>query len=158
MLIVADTGPLISLAVIRQLDLLDTLFYQVAIPEAVWNELESRIDELSIPEVRRFQNNVMRISHYQNINVNLGSGEKEAILLFEEIHADRLLIEDSDARLFAEARGIRCTGTLGILIEAKKKGIISVLRPLFSALLAGGRYFAVSLLNQILTANNEMDL
>jgi predicted nucleic acid-binding protein len=155
MLIVADTGPLISLAAIRQLDLLDTLFYQVAIPEAVWNELESRIDELSIPEVRRFQNNIMQVSHYQEINVNLGFGEKEAILLFEEIHADRLLIEDSDARLFAEARGIHCTGTLGILIEAKKKGFLSVLRPLCLELLAKDRYFSVSLLNQILVAYNE---
>jgi predicted nucleic acid-binding protein len=120
-----------------------------------WKESESRIDKLSIPEVRCFQTNVMRVSHYQEINANLGLGEKEAILLFEEIHADRLLIEDSDARLFAEARGIHCTGTLSILIEAKKKGLVSALYPLFSDLLASDRYFAVPLLNQILAAHDE---
>jgi predicted nucleic acid-binding protein len=48
MLIIADTGPLISLAVIDQIDLLDALFYRVAIPEAVWQELEDNIEEVSI--------------------------------------------------------------------------------------------------------------
>ncbi|GHU81966.1 hypothetical protein FACS189468_5540 [Spirochaetia bacterium] len=158
MLIVADTGPLISLAVIGQLDLLDALFYQVAIPEAVWYELETLIEEQGIPEFSRLRNKVMPVSHYQEINPDLGPGEKEAIILYDEIQADRLLIEDNGARLFAEARGIHCIGTLGMLIEAKNEGLIPTLRHFFSELIAKNRYFALSLLNRILVLNSEQPL
>jgi predicted nucleic acid-binding protein len=126
----------------------------VVIPEAVWRELEHTIQDLSIPQamrpfgplsekkdilgaaapgIMRFRDNIMTVTHYEEINAALGPGETEAILLYEEIHADKLLIEDNDARLYAETRGIRCTGALGILIEAKKKNFIPARRPLFIA-------------------------
>jgi predicted nucleic acid-binding protein len=158
MIVVADTGPLISLAVIGQLELLDTLFYHVAIPQAVWRELEANIGELSIPEVMRFQSNVIAVKHYQDINPDLDTGEKEAIILYDEIQADQLLIEDKAARSFAEGRGIVCTGTLGILTEAKAGNFIPALRPLFAQLLAKRRYFAIPLLNHILALNSEQPL
>ena len=158
MIVVADTGPLISLAVIDQLDLLDTLFHHVVIPPAVWRELEANIDELSIPQVRRFQGNVIAVKRYQDINPDLGAGEKEAILLYDEIQADQLLIEDRAARSFAEDRGIICAGTLGILIEARTGNLIPALRPLFAGLLAKKRYFSIPLLNSILALNAEQPL
>jgi predicted nucleic acid-binding protein len=157
-IVVADTGPLISLAVINELDLLDTLFDRIVIPQAVWQELENNIEELSIPQVRRFQSNVIAVKHYQDINPDLDAGEKEAIILYDEIQANQLLIEDKVARLFAESRCIICTGTLGILIEAKAGNLIPALRPLFVNLLAKGRYFAVPLLNSILALNYEQPL
>jgi predicted nucleic acid-binding protein len=91
MIVVADTGPLISFAVIGQLDLLDILFDRVVIPQAVWRELEANIEELSIPAVRRFQRNVIVVKRYQDINPDLDAGEKEAIILYDEIQADHLL-------------------------------------------------------------------
>jgi predicted nucleic acid-binding protein len=157
-IVVADTGPLISLAVINKLDLLDTLFDRIAIPQTVWQELENNIEELSIPQVRRFQSNIIAVRHYQDINPDLDTGEKEAIILYDEIQADQLLIEDKAARLFAEGRGIICTGTLGILIESRAGNLIPALRPLFVDLLAKGRYFAIPLLNSILALNYEQPL
>ncbi|GHU19382.1 hypothetical protein FACS1894163_12170 [Spirochaetia bacterium] len=64
----------------------------------------------------------------------------------------------ADTRLFAEARGIHCIGTLGMLIEAKNEGFITALRPYFIELLAKKRYFTVSLLNRILALNSEQPL
>jgi predicted nucleic acid-binding protein len=95
---------------------------------------------------------------YEEINAALGPGETEAILLYEQIHADKLLIEDNDARLYAETRGIRCTGALGILVEAKKKNFIPALRPLFVELLSKRRFFTRQLLNTILALSNETPL
>jgi predicted nucleic acid-binding protein len=158
MIVVADTGPLISLAVIGRIDLLDTLFHHVVIPQAVWRELEANVEELSIPAVRRFQGNVIAVKCYQDINPDLDAGEKEAIILYDEIRADQLLIEDKAARSFAEDRGIVCTGTLGILTEAKAENLIPALRPLFAELLAKRRYFTIPLLNRILALNFEQPL
>jgi predicted nucleic acid-binding protein len=157
-LVVVDTGPLISLSVIGQLNLLDALYFNIAIPEAVWHELESHIDRLSIPDARRFQNNVIPIKEYKVIDTKLGLGEKEAILLYDQLHADRLLIEDNEARIFAESRGIRCTGTLAVLIDAKDEHLIPELRSLFAELLIKGRYFSKDFLNQILHTKNETSL
>jgi predicted nucleic acid-binding protein len=149
-LVVADTGPLISLALIGQLNLLDALYFDIAIPEAVWHELNSHIDMIAFSDAMRFRNNVIPIRQYETINAKLGIGEKEAFLLYDQIHADRLLIEDNDARIFAESRGIRCTGTLAVLIDAKDEHLIPELRSFFAELLVKGRYFSKDFLNQIL--------
>jgi predicted nucleic acid-binding protein len=155
MLVVADTGPIISLSLLNQLDILDTLFEQVVIPEAVWQELDRLIPIFSIPQARKYQNRVITVKQALPYKTELDIGETEAIQLFQEIKADLLLLEDKDARLFAESTGITCIGTPGVLVLAKRKGHISALRPLFFELLAKERYFSVSLLNKILSDNNE---
>jgi predicted nucleic acid-binding protein len=156
--IVADSGPLISFAVIGRLDILESIYNDIVIPPAVWQELEKHIVDLAIPEVSRYKNNIVPVSPAIVPIEDLGPGETEAILLFEQLHAHRLLIEDSEARLAAETRGIPCIGSIGVLINAKKKAIVPALRPLFIELLAKGRYFAPSLLNGVLSALGEASL
>jgi predicted nucleic acid-binding protein len=155
MIIVADTGPLISFSVIDKLDLLDRLFGQVVIPEAVWRELETYIVPFAIPKALKYQSHVVRLREPLTEPLKLGLGEEEAMRLFMEISGDRLLIEDYDARQLAESRGIPCIGTPGVLVLAKRKAFIPALRPLFSGLLLKNRYFSLPLLNNILVANGE---
>jgi predicted nucleic acid-binding protein len=155
MLVIADTGPIISFSVIDKLDLLEKIFGQVVIPEAVWSELEQYIAKLSIPKALEYRNHVVAVAKRVPFEAKFGDGETEAIQLFREINADFLLVEDKKAREFAETHSISCIGTPGILELAKRKGLIPVLRPLFIELLAKGRYFSLSLLNQILAVNGE---
>jgi predicted nucleic acid-binding protein len=155
MLVIADTGPIISFSVIDKLDLLDQIFGQVVIPEAVWRELEQYSITLSIPKVLEYRNHVVAVTQPFPFVVKLGDGETEAMQLFREINADFLLVEDKKAREFAETHRISCIGTPGILELAKRKGLIPALRPLFIELLAKGRYFSLPLLNQILAVNGE---
>ena len=54
----------------------------------------------------------------------LGSGEQEAIPLAEEIHAAILISDDAAARAIAAQRGLTFTGTLGILRDARDRGLI----------------------------------
>ena len=82
-------------------------------------------------------------------------GELESVILYEEINADFLLIDDNKARLIAESLNVNCIGTLGLLLRAKQKGFISDLKPLFKTLLSSGRYFSLKLLNEILINNGE---
>ena len=54
----------------------------------------------------------------------LDPGEREAIQLAEEQHADLLLIDERHGRLEAKRRGIATTGTLGVLLAAGKRGLV----------------------------------
>jgi predicted nucleic acid-binding protein len=157
-IIIADTSPIISLAVIDKLEILDVLFDQIAIPEAVWLELLKYADVLSIPGVKKYQKNIISVKHSAPFIAGVDAGESEAIMLFEEIHADFLLIDDNEARKVAESRAIPCLGTLAVLITAKSKKIVPALRPLFMRLLANNRFYSVQLLNNILASNNEPEL
>jgi predicted nucleic acid-binding protein len=155
MIIVADTGPLISFSVIDKLDLLEVIFERVVIPEAVWRELETFIVPFAIPKAQKYRAHIVPLKKPIKKPLSLGPGEEEAMRLFAEINGDRLLIEDCDARRLAESRGIPCIGTPGVLVLAKRKGLITALGPLFSILLVKNRYFSLPLLNSILLANGE---
>jgi predicted nucleic acid-binding protein len=157
-IIVADTGPLISLAVINQLDLLEKLFGKVVIPQTVWDELAHQISVFNIPQAARFQQNIVILTHKVKPIYSIDKGETEAIFLYEEIHADLLLIDDKNARTAAEIRNISCLGTLAVLVEAKAQKLVPELRSLFLQLLSKKRYYAKPLLNAILVSNNEATL
>ena len=56
---------------------------------------------------------------------DLGAGETEVLMLALEIPDAVVILDDGLARQVAETRGIRYTGTLGILLDAKRKGLES---------------------------------
>lgn len=85
-------------------------------------------------------------------------GESEAVTLYREIGADMLLIDDRKARSIAERLGVNCTGTLGILLTAKRRGLITELRPIFVDFLRQGRNYSIRLLNQVLAQVGENEI
>jgi len=155
MIVVADTGPIISLAVIDKLSILDSLFESISIPEAVWEELLNYIEVFNIPQIYNYENNVKRVNAKYDLEQLVDKGELEAILLSKEIDADYLLIDDKKARAIAEEMSIACIGTIAVLIKAKSEGIIKELRQLFIEMLGKKRYYSVDLLNKVLLANDE---
>lgn len=60
----------------------------------------------------------------------VGAGEAEAIVLARELGADILLIDERRARKTALELGLPVTGLLGVLLEAKKAGLIPALKPI----------------------------
>jgi len=58
-------------------------------------------------------------------------GESESVILYKELNADFLLIDDKKARMIAENYNVNCIGTLGLLSIAKDKGLVTDLRSLF---------------------------
>ena len=82
-------------------------------------------------------------------------GESEALILYQDLKADKLLIDDKKARNIAEHLEISCLGTLGLLILAKEKGAITNLRTPFYQFISNKRFYSKRILNAILSKYSE---
>jgi len=158
-LVISDAGPIFSLAIVDELAVLNALFETVYIPQAVWEELtRDKTTKHYNLIVGFFQNSVREISGFNELIFIMDYGESEAVLLYKELNADFLLIDDKKARDIAENFGIECIGTIGILSSAKDRGIINELKPLFEIFLENKRFYSLKLLNAILRKHGEEEI
>lgn len=154
--VIADAGPIISLALIGKLDILDTLFDDVKIANAVWNEITIDDSKPFLREIKEYFNDkVAYIQGFNELTFVMDYGESESVILYKELNADFLLIDDKKARDIAENSGINCIGTLGLLLAAKDKNLLSELKPIFETFLANKRFYSLELLNSILAEKGE---
>ena len=105
--------------------------------------------------VSYFEAKVKKIRGFNELTFIMDYGESESVILYRELDADYLLIDDKKARIIAENFGLNCIGTLGILIIAKNRGMIKELRPIFLQFLQNRRYYGSELLNSILENHQE---
>ena len=142
MIIISDTSPLSNLAIVGYLSLLQQIYNKVIIPQGVAEELRNASDEenliagvLSLDWIEVVSaKNLELISVLRN-NHNLDRGEAEAIALALELNADELLIDELLGRREATRLGLPITGVLGILLVAKRRGLISAVQPVMDALM-----------------------
>lgn len=135
MTIVSNTSPITNLAGIGKLDLLHQLYGTVTIPQAVYNEIAGI--GRSVPGTLEVQTlfwiatqSVTDLDQVTSLRTALDQGEAEAIALALELNAELLLIDESPGRAIARQYGINITGVLGVLLEAKRRGLIVPVKPL----------------------------
>lgn len=158
-LVIADTGPIFSLAIIDKLELLNQLFDEIKISRAVWEEVTLDKSTEFYDKIELFsKSKVTNIKGFNELTFVMGYGESESVILYKELNADFLLIDDKKARKIAENFDIKCIGTLGILSVAKDKGYINELRPIFKTFLDNNRYYSVKLLNKLLERHKEQKI
>mgnify|MGYP000058902106 CR=1 FL=1 len=157
--IVADSGPLISLAIIGQLDLLRQLYKHVLVPPAVWDEVTVKgqgmpgahaVSQLTWLEILKPEPQVLR-----PLSILVDPGEAEAIALAQTVENSIVLLDDSQARRVAERFHIPRIGTLGILRKAKKQDLLTAIRPHIESLKSNGIYMADNLVAAILNDVGE---
>jgi predicted nucleic acid-binding protein len=93
------------------------------------------------------------------LNASLGLGESEAIALAKEIKADLIILDDEKAREMAISEGLRITGLLAFLVQAKEKGIIKRVKPLMDRLREKGFFINEDLYQDVIqkaVEQNEM--
>ena len=126
MILVADCSALIALSACKSLCLLDALFGTVIVPETVLHEATNS-DKPEAEALRIYLEGKVRqvdMGGYVYLDGFADAGETEAMLLFKQVHADKLLIDDKRGRKVAKINNISTIGPLGILLAAKQAGLI----------------------------------
>ncbi len=145
MIVISDSSPLISLSAIGRLDLLRLLYKRVVVPEAVWQEItaagkgragSSEIRNSEWIEVCPLSNRALADA----LESDLDSGEAEAIALAVESDTELLLIDEHKGRIIVKRMKLNIVGVIGVLSEARQKGIIPELRPVLDALIVNAGF------------------
>ena len=151
--VVTNSGPLIALASIGQLDLLRALYLTVLVPDAVWHEVTEagagRPGARELPITSWAIKTTLDPPPDRLLTEELGAGEADAIALAVRRKARLLLMDDRRARRVAElAYGLRVKGVAGIVVAAKRSGLIAAARPLLEMMQARGYYLSPRLINR----------
>ena len=138
MLIIADSSALVALALCNGLELLDRLFAEIRVPQAVYDEVIVEGKPAAQMLQGYLQDKVVSVP-LENVVITgagLGPGEIEAMALYKSMRADYLLIDDNRARKVARLNHVRITGSQGVLLMAKHHGLITHVRPYLEQLRA----------------------
>ena len=135
MLVVSNTSPILNLALINRLSLVQEQFNTIIIPKGVLEEL--RVEE-NLPGSKKILDAMdakwLQVEEVQDsvtlriLKRELDAGEAEAIALALENRSKWVLLDESEARRIAKDIGLRVTGVLGILLRACRQERIPSLR------------------------------
>jgi predicted nucleic acid-binding protein len=128
MIVVSDTSPILSLALIGRLELLRDLYGTIVIPEAVRSELITT-DQGGAREVA-----------LKLLLREVDRGEAEAIGLAVQLKADVLLIDERKARHLAADLELGVVGLLDVLPDAKQRHLISSVKPILDDLIVRAHF------------------
>ena len=134
--VIVNSTPIIGLADIGKLELLHRLYGQITIPRAVYDEIISPSVKKQV-EANRAWIGVEQIrdeSQKEMYRAKLHAGEVEVMILAREQSADLVILDDNAAKKTAKYLGLAVTGTLGVLLRAKREGYIEAVAPLLDAL------------------------
>ena len=161
--IISNTSPLLNLAIINHLHLLQQQFGQILVPPVVLEELKpdtgypgaERIEQalregwLQVVELK--DNNLA-----QALMLELDKGESAAIALALEQKQSRILMDERDGRAKAKMLGVQPVGVLGVLLRAKNQGAVTSVKATMQALKAeAGFFIADDLFKTIIAAAGE---
>jgi len=155
MLVISNSSPIIHLTKIGRLELLKNLYGQILVPTKVYSECT---DTTSYRAETHYISSATWISIVQIENLKLfnllyseiDAGEAEAIVLSLERSADLVLLDDMEARMKARRLELRIAGTLGVLLKAKKSGLVQTLPAEIQKLEESGFWMSSNIKDKIL--------
>jgi hypothetical protein len=131
--VILNNTPLVALWSIDQLDLLNALFGTVWMPTAVAMEFlatETAVRRQALAQATWLQIVALTNPRHALTYSSLDRGEAEVLALAVEHEARLVIIDERKGRQYARRLGLPLTGTLGVLLLAKEKGLITTVAPL----------------------------
>lgn len=158
MILIADSSALIALAAGNSLDFIDKLFTNFFIPNSVFTEIAIKEKRFSKLLIEKFQDKVKKvnISHYVITDLTIGIGELEAMALYKELNADKLLVDDKKARKIAIMNNISIVGSIGLIILAKKRKLVNNIKPILDNMRRENIYIKDNIYNIALKEVDEI--
>ena len=158
--VLSDASPLIALSLIDRLDLLHSLFGRITITEVVRSEvLEGGTKPGQAAIATAIQGKQIRVIADEWPEPNLLQlDEGEASTLRAAIHLKvpcLVLIDERAGRAVARELGIPHTGTVGLIVQAKRRGLGPSARTTFEQLLAKGFRVAAETIREALAQAGE---
>jgi hypothetical protein len=156
LIVVSDTSPILNLSAVGIVHLLHDLYGDIVVPPAVQRELTRNAVQLdpSWTRVVAAQNQTQVAA----LREQLDAGEAEAIVVASELEAELLLVDEKRGRRLAIERGLEVTGLLGVLAEAKLRGLIPRCQPLLDDMIrVAGFWIGDDLRSRYLRGLNEPD-
>ena len=157
--VISNNSPLVALWSLDLLSLLRDLYTEIWIPQEVEKEFlgiekESRQEALNnAPWIK-----VVDLTNQESISVydRLDSGEAAVFALADNYNPRFIIVDEKKARQEASKIGLSYKGTVGILLEGKKKGLIDKIKPLLMTLKQNGMHLDASIINKALQQTGEM--
>ena len=157
--VIVNSTPLIALCGIGRLDILQELYHDIYIPDAVYREITAVEDSACVQiktagewiHVEKIRDDTEKKMY----KAKLHDGEVEVMILAQERAADLVIIDDNAAKKTAKYLGLTVTGTLGVLIKAKRQGVIKEIYPLINKMRHNGFYMNPKLVDEILIQAKE---
>ena len=89
--------------------------------------------------------------------MEVGGGEAEVIALAHEVNADLVIIDENIGRRIAKMFGLKVTGTIGTIIEAKKRGLLNNVQEKLDALINVDFWIGEDLYEEALRLSGELE-
>ncbi|WP_437298219.1 DUF3368 domain-containing protein [Sorangium sp. So ce426] len=158
--VISDTGPLSYLHRLGRLELLQHLYRRLLVPPAVVAELNVGLRlGRDLPDVTTLDWIELRSppAHALQGIDGLGAGETEGIALSRSLPGSLVLLDDGYARTVATSLGLHITGTAGVLVVAKERGLLDLVRPELERLQTFGFRLATPVWRAVLERAGEAD-
>lgn len=147
--VLPDSSCLISLGNAGELSLLQKTFDELLTTQIIADEVGYELPSW----IKIIQNSDPIPVFYFGVELDLG--EASAIALAREMPDVVLILDDLKARRVAERLSMRFMGTLGVVVQAKQKGVIPSIRPTIQKLRDAGLYFSKSVERDALEEADE---
>ncbi len=144
--VIVNSTPLIILCNIGKLEILKELYGAIMIPQAVYAEVTAKKDSACQQIVSADWIHVEQIQDQSDkmmYKSRLHEGEVEVMILAQESKkVDLVVIDDNAAKKTAKYLGLPVTGTMGVLLKAKKRGVVKEIRPILESMKERGFYIS----------------
>ncbi|MEE9338382.1 MAG: DUF3368 domain-containing protein [Methylococcaceae bacterium] len=155
---VSNTTPIISLSSIGKIEILEDLFQEIIIPQAVYDEIKAKqgygYDDVDLSFIT--VQTIRDTEQEKFLLEQLDAGEVQAIVLSNEINADNTIIDEHTGYIIAKESGLNVIRTLSILFKAKEVGIITEVKPLLDEMISKGRWYSNHVYYSFLKKANEL--